>query len=81
MYAKMIDNELVFSETQKEGYLPLVDGEIPEHNEEKEIVGVSGYKVEDEQVVKQYRVERKFNKERAIDLLADKVAERILSQS
>ena len=81
MYAKIENEELVFSETQKEGYLPLVDGEIPEHDEEREIVGVSGYKVEDKQVVKQYRVERKSNQERAIDLLADKVAEKILNQS
>ena len=80
MYAKMIDDELVFSQTQKEGYLPVVDGEIPEHDEEKEVVGVSGYKVEEDQVVKQYRVEKKPNKEKAVDRLADKVVERILRQ-
>ena len=81
MYAKMIDDELVFSQTQKDdSWLPVVDGELPEHDEEKEILGVSGYKVEENQVVKQYRVDKKSNKERAIDLLADKVAERILQQ-
>jgi len=81
MYAKMIDDELFFSQTQKDdSWLPVVDGEIPEHDKEKEIVGVSRYRVEGSQIVKQYRVERKSNKERAIDLLADKVAERILSQ-
>ena len=81
MYAKMIDDELVFSQTQKDdSWLPVVDGELPEHDEEKEVVGVSGYKVEENQVVKLYRAERRSNKEQAVDKLADKVVERILQQ-
>ncbi len=81
MYAKMIDEELVFSETQEDAsWLPVVDGNIPAHDDQTHVAGVSGYDVQETQVAKKWRIERRPNKEVALDRLADRVAERLLGQ-
>ncbi len=81
MYGKMIDEELRFSETQEDAsWLPVVEGSVPEYDETTHLAGVSGYDVQEEQIVKLWRIERRPNKEVALDRLADRVAERLLSQ-
>ena len=81
MYAKMIDDEIRFSEIQEDAsWLPVVDGDIPAHDETTHVAGVSGYDAQETQVVKLWRVERRPNTEAALDRLADRVAERLLSQ-
>ncbi len=81
MYAKMIDEELTFSKTQIDrSWLPVVEGDILTHDEKTHVAGVSGYDVQETQVVKVWRIERRPNKEVALDRLADRVAERLLSQ-
>ncbi len=80
MYAKMRDGELVFSERAPDrSWLPVEDGRKPEHDSDTQVVSVSRYDVRGDKVVRQYRAEKKPNRQQAVDRLADKIADRILS--
>ena len=70
-----------FYETKVKDSLLPVEHEIPVYDERKEAVGVTGYEIQKDKIIVKYRKERKpqrtLRTDALVDMIADRVAERI----